>query len=219
MNRTTLRRLTRLALLLTLLLPMGASRAAPGDEVVELAAAGRIDALEAGVKGGLWAGTPAEKLAKSVLESDGLTAVRQFEEIVENRTASPAQKTLAQFHLYGYAQIIGDRGRMNLALQGMRASLPLAEELVGGKLPEVQPDNWYAVQIGAFGSNANALRLANQQSAKGYTVSVAEIKSGSRTLHAVWVGRFLSADEAREFGSRRFGREGKDFRVVQGENN
>jgi hypothetical protein len=201
-------------LALAFLLP-AAVDAAPGDEVVDLAASGKIQALRARVSGGLWAGAPASTLASSVLESDGLGAVRGFESVVKSNSASPVQKTLAYYHLYGFAVLTEDRGRMNQAIDGMRQQVTLAERLMGRRLPDPMPESWYAVQIGAFGSVVNARRLAEQQSARGYTAAVEPIKSGGRTLHAVWVGRFGSREDAASFGNRVFGREGRDFRVVE----
>jgi len=189
--------------------------AGPGDDVATLAAEGRISAIEAGLSGGLWNGTDSETLANAVLETDGLASLRQLEQVANSSDAGAKAKAYAWFQIWGYGQLAGDRSRVNQALAGMRVDRAFSEKLYGGPLPEPEPETVWAVQIGAFGSRANADRLANQQKKRGFTVTVEPLKSGGRTLHAVWVGRFGSQKDASSFGVKTYGTEGRDFRVVE----
>ncbi|MFH0883511.1 MAG: SPOR domain-containing protein [bacterium] len=190
-------------------------QASPGDDVAALAAEGRLSALEAGLQGGLWGGTDGETLANAVVETDGLASLQLFEEVANDNAAGPKARTYAWYQIWGYGQLAGDRSRINQALTGMHVDRAFAEKLYGGPLPKTGPETAWAVQIGAFGSRANADRLADQQMKHGFTVTVEPITSSDRTLYAVWVGRFGSQGEASSFGVKTYGTEGRDFRVVE----
>ena len=56
----------------------------------------------------------------------------------------------------------------------------------------------YAVQIGAFGSEANATKLSTRASALGYSAVVIPQPSGASTLYLVRVKGLAGADEARQ---------------------
>lgn len=189
--------------------------AGTADDVAQLAAEGKTDAIRAGLEGGLWAGTIAEDLASGLFERDGLAALAQFEKLTDDPESGLYAQTLAWHHVYGYAELTGNRSRMRDAVAGMKRFPAFGEKLYGGKLPELPPEETWAVQIGAFGSRSNAERLASQQSRKGYTVDVVPLKSGGRTLYAVWVGQFGAQSEASAFGSKTYGKEGRDFRTVK----
>ena len=61
-------------------------------------------------------------------------------------------------------------------------------------------DGAYVLQVGAFSDNDNAKRLKLQISQLGYEVSINEVKSRSKTLFAVRVGRFKSKNKADKTG-------------------
>lgn len=200
-----------------LLISTGNSFASPGDDVAALAVEGRLDALTAGLNGGLWNGTDGETLANAVMETDGLASLQLFENVIQNKSAGSQARTYAWYQVWGYSQLTDDRSKANQALKGMQSNKTFAERLYGGPLPEPEPENAWAVQIGAFGSRANADRLAGQQKNRGFTVTVEPLTSGNRTLYAVWVGRFGSQQDASSFGVKTYGTEGRDFRVVERE--
>ena len=137
---------------LLILLSSVAGWGSPGDDVATLAAAGRIDALAAGLEGGLWNGTDGEILANAVTETDGLASLQLFEEVAGDDAAGPKARTYAWYQIWGYSQLTGDRSKINDALKGMQTDRTFAQNLYGGPLPEPEPDNVWAVQIGAFGS-------------------------------------------------------------------
>jgi cell division septation protein DedD len=59
----------------------------------------------------------------------------------------------------------------------------------------------YAIQVGAFASIENAMRLKSFFEELGYPVEVQNKVRGGRSLHLVWVGSFSTPDEARRFGA------------------
>lgn len=213
-----------LAALLSLAAPPAGARASgvhPAGPVVDLALEGRVDSLRAGLESGAWSGAE-EALARALLEPDGLEAATRFERLTRSGGASPEQAALAWFHLYGYRRLIGDGPGAEAALEKLRAQPGLASRLFRGTVPEPAPPppppvKRYAVQIGAFGARANAERLAARQRAAGRRVEITPLKRGGKTLYAVWVGAFATRKEARAYGRKRFGAEGKDFKVVERE--
>lgn len=69
----------------------------------------------------------------------------------------------------------------------------------GDEVP--MPTKGYVIQVGAFASLENAMRLKAFFEELNYPVEVQNKVRGGRSLHLVWVGNFTTADEARKFGS------------------
>jgi cell division septation protein DedD len=64
--------------------------------------------------------------------------------------------------------------------------------------PAAPAGSGYAVQIGAFGSEANATMLSERASALGYAAAVIPQTSGASTLYLVRVKGLAGATEARQ---------------------
>jgi hypothetical protein len=58
----------------------------------------------------------------------------------------------------------------------------------------------YTLQTGAFSTSANAEKQKTFFEEKGLTVEVTNKVRGGRSLFLVWVGSYVTADEARRFG-------------------
>ena len=80
--------------------------------------------------------------------------------------------------------------------------------------PRVMEQKHYVVQIGAFGSNANAKRLKLQVSQIGYSVIVAPVETNGRNLHAVRVVGYSSKKAADQAGRDIKKKLGIDYRVL-----
>jgi cell division septation protein DedD len=74
---------------------------------------------------------------------------------------------------------------------------PVLKPDTTGRAPAAPADGEYAVQIGAFGSDANATKLQKRASALGYTTIVTTQRGGS-TLYLVRVRGLSSAAQARQ---------------------
>jgi cell division septation protein DedD len=75
---------------------------------------------------------------------------------------------------------------------------PVLKPDTTGRAPAAPADGKYAVQIGAFGSDANATKLQKQASALGYMTTVTTQQRGASTLYVVRVRGLLGAAEARQ---------------------
>ena len=80
--------------------------------------------------------------------------------------------------------------------------------------PRVMEQKHYVVQIGAFGSEANARRLKLQVSQIGYSVIVAPVETNGRKLHAVRVVGYSSKKAAEKVGRDIKKKLGIDYRVL-----
>ena len=78
----------------------------------------------------------------------------------------------------------------------------------------VMEQKHYVVQIGAFGSNANAKRLKLQVSQIGYSVIVVPVETNGRNLHAVRVVGYSSKKAADQAGRDIKKKLGIDYRVL-----
>ena len=74
---------------------------------------------------------------------------------------------------------------------------PTAPSVTPAPAPPTPAGSGYTVQIGAFGSEANATKLSERASALGYTAKVIPQARGASTLYLVRVNA-LSANEARQ---------------------
>lgn len=221
-----MRRLPLPLLLLVFLLPItlqGQSTMEPPPDLMPLLLAEKVDAITDGVARGSWNGSTEGQLARALVDDSGLSAVEEMRRLASSSSTPADLQTVALFHLYGYWRLVDNRSEVNQALEQLNGNPQLASTLFRGSIPgpmaltTTAPANTggsYAVQIGAFGSQGNAQRLADEQVKRGFTVAVVPIKSGGKTLYAVWVGRFDSSREASSFGTKYYGKEGKGFRVV-----
>lgn len=75
-------------------------------------------------------------------------------------------------------------------------------------------DSVFALQIGAFGSKANAEALVKKLKPKHKDVSCVPAVVEERTFYRVWVGNFGTREAAERFGKEKLMREGFVYRVV-----
>lgn len=175
--------------------------------------------------------------SKTLAVRSGLDAKQAWTKLSD--ASNPADiRSLALSRLMGYYQLVGDRSRMEktrselsnfaahvkkLYPDGLPKPLPADKPVVAAKpkpaqvqqtTPTLSPSGAYSIQVGAFGSRANADRKASQLRKKGYTVHVVKLDRKPKPLYAVRVGEFDSKQAASQFGRKKFGKEGKDFRVT-----
>jgi len=75
-------------------------------------------------------------------------------------------------------------------------------------------DTTFALQVGAFGSKANAQALIKKLTAQYKNVSCVSAIIDERTFYRVWVGNFETREAAERFGKEKLMRQGLVYRVV-----
>ncbi len=187
------------------------------SQVVKLWSRGDLDSLRSGIQPGGWLQGTSRDVAAAILTTDGLSAYEQLR-ILANRNNVPVEeKALVYYHLYGYYCAVHNRDGIIETLRYLHSQPSISSRFFhDGVLPPVPQEGTWAIQIGAFGSRANAERLASTtRSEHDVQVDIIPLRRSNGALYAVWVGRFETSDEARNYGNRHFGRENHDFRVVR----
>ncbi len=64
------------------------------------------------------------------------------------------------------------------------------------KIPGITGDNYYVVQVGAFGVQKNAMALYDKLRAKGYNAYITDVKMDKENLMRVRIGYFNTLEEA-----------------------
>lgn len=77
-----------------------------------------------------------------------------------------------------------------------RAAPPPAAVAAPRAAPTASASGDWVVQLGSFGDEANARRLAERSTAVGYKATLSSYKSGSRTMYRVRVGSYESRGQA-----------------------
>ncbi|MDM7924441.1 MAG: SPOR domain-containing protein [bacterium] len=72
----------------------------------------------------------------------------------------------------------------------------------------------YAVQVGAFGSQSNALMRKSFFERAGYPVALRSKRKDGALLYLVWIGTFATLDEARQTGERIKAKYGSSYTLV-----
>ncbi len=72
----------------------------------------------------------------------------------------------------------------------------------------------YAVQVGAFGSQSNALMRKSFFERAGYPVALRSKSKDGSLLYLVWIGTFATLDEARQTGERIKAKYGSSYTLV-----
>jgi predicted Zn-dependent protease len=72
----------------------------------------------------------------------------------------------------------------------------------------------YAVQVGAFASQANALMRKSFFANAGYQVTLRMKKRDDATLYLVWIGTYATMDEARQTGEKLKSKYGLSYQLV-----
>ncbi|MBN2200379.1 SPOR domain-containing protein [bacterium] len=72
----------------------------------------------------------------------------------------------------------------------------------------------YAVQVGAFGNQSNALMRKSFFERAGYPVALRSKRKDGTLLYLVWIGTFATLDEARQTGERIKAKYGSSYTLV-----
>jgi hypothetical protein len=120
--------------------------------------------------------------------------------------------------LSGYRQTILEKERLR-----MIRGIPLAKTQRDGSdsvtpsataADTAAPDSVFTLQVGAFGSKANAETLIRKLKLKHKEVSCVPAVVEERTFYRVWVGNFDTREAAERFGRDKLMREGCVYHVV-----
>ncbi|MBN2187920.1 MAG: SPOR domain-containing protein [Chitinispirillaceae bacterium] len=115
--------------------------------------------------------------------------------------------------LSGYRQTILEKERLRKTRE-----IPCANaDGAAAAAPEkdtASADTVFAVQVGAFGSKANAEAMVKKLKRKYREVSCVAGIVEERTFYRVWVGKFDTREAAERFGREKMMREGFVYRVV-----
>jgi len=119
---------------------------------------------------------------------------------------------------YTFRKLIKDRPRSpfaDLAVQDLESD-------VWKELPDkpriqtsVTKSEYFAIQVGAFAVQENALNILRGLEKVGYRGEIVEKTVGSRTFWAVWIGQFQDRDAAEQYAKRFIIKLTKEYQVVQ----
>jgi hypothetical protein len=120
--------------------------------------------------------------------------------------------------LSGYRQTILEKERLR-KIRGIPLAEPqsTARDCAAAAAPvndTAAADTVFSVQVGAFGSKANAETLVKKLKPKYREVSCVSGVVEERTFYRVWVGKFDTREAAERFGKEKMMREGFVYRVV-----
>lgn len=99
------------------------------------------------------------------------------------------------------------------SLEGVVSQVPGSPEAVQAKELLGAEAFYFSVQVGAFGSRANALKVKSECDRRGYQAEVSQALMQGRRFHRVRVGRFAQREEA-EKEAQRLKADGFSTRVV-----
>ncbi|MDH7514798.1 MAG: SPOR domain-containing protein [Bacteroidota bacterium] len=135
-------------------------------------------------------------------EEDGDSAVQYYRLVLDRFPASEWADD-ALYRLYQYSCAVGAYRTADAYMARLKTDYPSSPYLAVPRstaLAERVPS--FSVQVGAFKEAEEAQILAERLRKDGYTVEVREKKVGDRLFQAVWVGRFATRQEARNFAAR-----------------
>lgn len=164
---------------------------------------------------------------QGLLATNAAEAAKYYQMVLDNFPKSEwADDALYRIYLYYYS--LGLARTAELKMQQLRKDYPYSPYARGGAttaqvnpedgkeeppmptptppppvIPEggPPPSGAYALQVGAFASIENAMRMKSFFEELGYSVDVQNKVRGGRSLHLVWVGSFSTSEEARRFGA------------------
>jgi tetratricopeptide (TPR) repeat protein len=121
--------------------------------------------------------------------------------------------------LSGYRQTILEKERLRKVreIPFAKPEEGVGEDSAGTAAPAkdtAAADSTFALQVGAFGSKANADALMRRLRPKHTEVSCVPAVVEERTFYRVWVGNFGTREAAERFGRDRLLKEGYVYRVV-----
>jgi len=142
------------------------------------------------------------------------TAQNQFQRILTEHPQSSLRQTChywiglcfqamgkADSAVLQFQTTINDFASTNLSkLAQERLALLQMEESPDSKESSNEPSIRYAVQVGAFTNQTNALLRKSFFESKGYQVDLRTKIKKDEVLYLVWVGSFTTREEARQFG-------------------
>lgn len=76
---------------------------------------------------------------------------------------------------------------------------------------------WYAIQVGAFSNPDNARTILAGLQKVGYEGEIIQKQVGSRTFHAVWIGRFSDRTAAEDYARRFIVQVTPEYSIVKSE--
>jgi len=128
--------------------------------------------------------------------------------------------------LSGYRQTILEKERLRKvkeiplarlqsgAADSARPAAPAIKDTATAVKDTAAKDSVFAIQVGAFGSKANAEALVKKLKPNHKEVSCVPAIVEERTFYRVWVGHFDTREAAEHFGRDKLMREGFVYRVV-----
>jgi len=98
-------------------------------------------------------------------------------------------------------QLLKDHPKSRFTAQGAVA-LNYARQQPAKAAPPQPEESFFTVQVGAFSTRTNAVRLQKELQRKGYDALVSESAGAENTLYRVRVGRFANRQEAEKTSDR-----------------
>jgi hypothetical protein len=162
-------------------------------------------------------GDASVKFLKGVLTEDGDKAVEIYTDIVKNNARSKyADASL--YRLYSYFYALGSYETAKGYLTRLKKNYPGSPyiQLAAAKIPEnddvlpettakniaaneVEKPYLFTIQAGAFSNAANAAALKKDFEKSGFQTDLKEKNVGGTLFQVVYVGKFLTEDEAKSF--------------------
>lgn len=122
-------------------------------------------------------------------------ALEVYNNFLKSGRADPLKLQLS----YRMAQLQRELGQWDQArdsLQSLVAESPRSAEGQEARQMLEGGDFYFSIQVGAFVSRANALKLQSELNRRGYPAEVSETLAQGRTFYRVRVGRFSTRDQA-----------------------
>lgn len=130
-----------------------------------------------------------------LLRGDYLKAETQYRELLSSFSRTKL-KPLVYYRLSICAAKLGNTQEAEEYLDKLKKNSPLNLECISDKDICSLSSIYYSVQIGSFGSAANAQNLKKELSDKNYPVYIEETISQGKTMYRVRVGKFNLRQEA-----------------------
>jgi len=156
---------------------------------------------EVGVADAVWMG------------GDPFQAVALYQAVLDRWGPGHPVAARAQYQIGQAARATGQWDRARAALQAVVGQSPQSFEAGLAQRLLQEGDFAFSVQVGAFGVQANAVRLQQALVRRGYVATVDRASADGRAIHRVRVGRFTDREEAVQ-ASRRLNQEGFPAKVV-----
>ncbi|MCZ7557244.1 MAG: SPOR domain-containing protein [Bacteroidia bacterium] len=176
---------------------------------------------------------PGVLFLKALLESSAEKAVELYQRIADEHADSEWADD-ALYRLYQYSYAVGAYRTARAHLDRLTARYPRSpfagreknEAAAGTTVPvsaksgtsvsaESPTAEGYSVQVGAYSKAADAEKQVAELKSKGYTAVVRMKEVSGKQVHAVWLGRFTSFEQAKAFAARLKQQQNIDALVVK----